>query len=94
MQHILDASGWRAVDDFYAALLSAIGAPSWHGHNLDALEDTLGDGVTNGVQPPLEIAIINGANVSSAVRDVLDRFSLLVRDLASRGVPITVALTP
>lgn len=32
----LDASGWTKPLDFYLALLPQLGAPDWHGLNLDA----------------------------------------------------------
>jgi hypothetical protein len=37
----LDARAWRNRDDFYGALLPSLGAPHWHGRNLDALNDSL-----------------------------------------------------
>lgn len=43
----LDAREWRVVEDAYAVLLPAIGAPHWHGHNLDALNDSLVTGSIN-----------------------------------------------
>jgi len=43
----LDARTWRSQDDAYAALLPVVGAPSWHGHNLDALSDSLVAGSIN-----------------------------------------------
>ena len=37
----LDAATWREFRDIYAALLPAMGAPDWHGPNLDAVYDAL-----------------------------------------------------
>jgi RNAse (barnase) inhibitor barstar len=37
----LDAAAWREFRDIYAAMLPALGAPDWHGPNLDAVYDAL-----------------------------------------------------
>lgn len=37
----LDGSGWGRPDDFYDALLPELGAPEWHGHNPNALNDSV-----------------------------------------------------
>jgi Barstar (barnase inhibitor) len=52
----LHGADWGAADDFYAAYFAAVGAPEWHGRNLDALWDSLtgisvittGRGLTSG----------------------------------------------
>ena len=33
----LDASRWTTAKDFYNAVLLAIGAPEWHGRNINAV---------------------------------------------------------
>ena len=40
---IMDGKGWNASDDVYDAFFEAIGAPSWHGHNFNALRDSIGE---------------------------------------------------
>jgi RNAse (barnase) inhibitor barstar len=37
----LDAKEWKTVHDFYDALLAALGAPEWHGDNVNALNDSI-----------------------------------------------------
>ena len=66
----LDASTWRTADDFYAALLRELGAPSWHGRNLDALHDSLLGGI-NEVQPPFAVELERTAEVSADMADFL-----------------------
>ena len=61
----LDSSGWRTPADFYSALLPQLGAPSWHGRNLDALFDSLSGGI-NRVEPPIRIEL-RGPRVSKAM---------------------------
>ncbi len=60
----LDASEWRNLDDFYLALLPELGAPDWHGHNLNALYDSLSGGI-NEVEPPFHVTVRNTAALSA-----------------------------
>lgn len=82
----LDASDWQISDDFYLALLPKLGAPGWHGHNLDALWDTLTDGQINQVNPPLEIFIRGMSLAPVEVHRVVVRFSELAAQARSEDV--------
>ncbi|GGF51062.1 hypothetical protein GCM10011611_66870 [Aliidongia dinghuensis] len=79
----LNASDWRQQSDFYNALLPGLGAPSWHGHNLDALNDSIG-GDMNAVKPPFQIRITNTASIPPDLCGYLHRFAELVTDLRTR----------
>jgi hypothetical protein len=63
----LDASGWRSVDDFYEALLGAVGAPHWHGCSPDALTDSMIWGGINEVEPPYTVRISGTADLRADV---------------------------
>lgn len=80
----LDASTWRTPDDVYNALLAALGAPAWHGRNLDALNDSLTDGNLNAVNPPLRVEVRGlpaaGPDAQALVRRIADLFAELSRD--------------
>jgi hypothetical protein len=65
----LDASGWKTADDFYCALLPELGAPEWHGHNANALNDSVIWGGINAVNPPLTILV---RGLEDAPRTVVD----------------------
>jgi RNAse (barnase) inhibitor barstar len=54
---LLDGSTWREREDFFQAFLKAVEAPAWHGHNLDALRDSIVVGSINGVAPPFSVAV-------------------------------------
>ena len=82
---ILDAATWETHEDFYAALLVAVGAPDWHGHNLDALNDSLRGGDLNRVNPPFRVRIIGADNLPDDCEQVLARFADLAFDLRARG---------
>src|SRR5215210_8137398 len=74
----LDGRIWVSSDDFYEALLGALGAPGWHGRNLDALEETLSSGEMNAVNPPLDIAITGMESMGVEARTTVHRFNELV----------------
>lgn len=48
---------WQSKQDFYDELLPQIGAPDWHGRNLDAVADSLVTGQINTVEPPFVIEV-------------------------------------
>jgi len=52
----LDGSRWASVDDLFTALLCRLDAPGWHGHNFDALRDSITSDI-NGVRPPYQIVV-------------------------------------
>src|ERR1700758_165329 len=41
---ILNGADWATRDDVYDAFFRAVGAPEWHGRNLDALADSIRGG--------------------------------------------------
>jgi RNAse (barnase) inhibitor barstar len=68
----LDARNWRTELDFYNALLAALGAPEWHGRNLNALTDSMIYGGINAVEPPYSIRIRGTQKLAKDVRDQLE----------------------
>jgi RNAse (barnase) inhibitor barstar len=84
----LDASTGRSRDDFYDALLPRLGAPPWHGRNLDALNDSLGGDNINAVRAPYVINISHSADASGEVREYLERFAALISDLRAGGLDV------
>ncbi|HEX4737750.1 MAG TPA: barstar family protein [Allosphingosinicella sp.] len=75
----LDASGWRSPADFYAALLPQLGAPSWHGRNLDALYDSLSGGI-NQLEPPFTVELAHSSELSSDMGDFLAKVAAVFED--------------
>jgi RNAse (barnase) inhibitor barstar len=74
----LEGSGWRSPEDFYSALLAQLGAPDWHGHNLDALEESLRDGDINQVGPPLKVIV---EHASTDMSDFLSRVAAVFKEV-------------
>jgi len=85
----LDATGWMSADDFYHALLTALGAPDWHGRNIDALWDSVVTGGINEVEPPFAITV-RGWPTNDSAGLVLQRFVQLIRDAEADGVAVTI----
>lgn len=55
----VDWSTVRSLDAFYDVFLRQLGAPPWHGRNLNALFDSIGVGSINQVEPPYTIIFKN-----------------------------------
>jgi RNAse (barnase) inhibitor barstar len=91
---VLDGSNWRGVDDFYAALLPALGAPDSQGRNLDALSDSLRGGDLSQVNPPLTITISGIYAMTPDVERVVRSFAELADALAAEGTEISVEIVP
>lgn len=85
----LDASAWRVEGDFYDAILAALGAPAWHGRNLDALAESIFDGQINSIDPPYAIRIVG--RIRQQLQPFLRKFAALVTHAAEEeGVPVSV----
>jgi RNAse (barnase) inhibitor barstar len=83
------------VDDFYNALLPALGAPQWHGHNLDALNDTIGGDDINDVKLPFHIRIVNIATLSSEMLGYREEVDELITDLLTHdGKEVSLTFFP
>jgi RNAse (barnase) inhibitor barstar len=68
----LDAKNWKTVSDFYAALLPELGAPEWHGENVNALIDSMIWGGINEIEPPYRIVIRNAGHLPKDVATEID----------------------
>ena len=74
----LDAAHWRTAQDFYDALLAALGAPEGHGHSVNALIDSMVYGGMNAVEPPYTVRI---KNLKGAPKDILTEMGYLKESL-------------
>ena len=89
----LDGRSWQSADDFYAAYLTAVGAPEWHGHNLDALWDSLTGGDINQRNPPFRIRIRGLEQMRPEAKQTMERFASLVEQAKAEGHRIELELT-
>ena len=68
----LNAKNWRTWQDFYEALLAALGAPEGHGRNLNALIDSMVWGGMNAVEAPYTIRISGAEKLSKDMTAEID----------------------
>ncbi len=61
---IIDWKSINAPEDFYSLFLPQVKAPEWHGHSLNALNDSMVNGDINGMSPPYKIKNINFSEFS------------------------------
>lgn len=80
----LDASGWETIDDFYDAILAAVGAPDWHGRVPVALVDTMFHADINKVVPPYRVELRNSADLPLEVKDEVVGVAGLFEDIRAR----------
>ena len=91
----LDASKWKTEDDFYNALLPALGAPAWHGHNLDALNDSIGGDEINDVRLPFRVLLVETDTIPAGLRSYLKKFAELISELpAHMGANVSLICKP
>ena len=81
---------WASKDDVYDAFFHVVGAPEWHGRNLDALADSIAGGQINRVEVPYRLVIRNYNLIGTAAKEITDKFVNLVRELAGKGCPIEI----
>jgi RNAse (barnase) inhibitor barstar len=86
----MDASEWRTLDELYLSFFRAVGAPDWHGRNLDAVRDSVGAGSINQIEVPYRLVVKNYRVVDPAMRETSDIFIEVIRELAQEGVPVEI----
>lgn len=88
----LDGADWTSKDDFYTSYLAAVGAPEWHGRNLDALWDSLTAGGMNQHDLPFRIRITGTERMTPDARRAVDLFEKLIRDPEQEGFAVDIEL--
>ncbi|HEY1965012.1 MAG TPA: barstar family protein [Acidobacteriaceae bacterium] len=89
----LDGRSWQSADDFYAAYFACVGAPEWHGRNLDAVWDSLTGGDINQRNPPFRICIVGLEQMGPEAKQMTERFAALVKQAKSEGHVIELELS-
>ena len=87
---VISAADWKTPDDFYADLLRALEAPAWHGHNLDALWDSITGGDISGINPPFRIRIAELDRTTESCREIVEKLVNLIRDAHAAGFPVEI----
>jgi RNAse (barnase) inhibitor barstar len=86
----LNGADWTTRDDVCDAFFRAVGAPEWHGRNLDALADSIRGGSINQVEVPYRLVIKSYERVGHDARPTADSFINLVHELAAEGCPVEI----
>jgi RNAse (barnase) inhibitor barstar len=81
----LDSTSWKTKDDFYDALFNALGAPSWHGRNFNALRDSIIVGQINKVELPYTIHVSGISKLPVDVRNLVEDFCSLIKEFRNEG---------
>ena len=79
----IDLSECQTIDSIYTALLSELGAPSWHGRNLDALWDSITDGDINKIKPPYYVEVQGADRLPLELVSLLTQMRTLFEDVAA-----------
>jgi RNAse (barnase) inhibitor barstar len=89
---VMDGKNWATQDDIYDAFFQAVGAPSWHGRNFNALRDSICTGRINKIEVPYLIKIKNYASIGVGARGAADDFVDLIRELRESGCPVDIQI--
>ena len=87
---VLNGADWATKDDVYNAFFTAVGAPEWHGRNLDALADSISGGSINQMEAPYRLIIEGYDRIGPRAKAMADSFINLVRELATNGCPVEI----
>ena len=87
---VLSGAEWTTPDDLYTALLSSLGAPDWHGHNLDAVWDSIAGGDINQVNPPFMVRIVGVDVMPPKCKALVNRLVALAAEARVKGLSVEV----
>lgn len=88
----MDGKNWIAPDDVYRAFFEAVGAPAWHGHNFNALRDSIVIGRINTINVPYHITLKNYGSIGEEARKMAADFVQLIRELQESGCPVDITI--
>ncbi|MGH9683128.1 MAG: barstar family protein [Candidatus Acidiferrales bacterium] len=87
---VMDGGNWTAPDDVYDAFFQAVGAPSWHGHNFNALRDSIAVGRINKIEVPYLVRIRNYASIGLGAKSMARDFVEFIKQLRESGCPVDI----
>lgn len=93
MEIIIDWQTVKTLEDFYSVFLPQVKAPDWHGHNLNALSDSIITGDINGVEPPYLIKSINSSKISEKLKEFQREFFEILSEAEEEGREISVQIS-
>ena len=90
----LEGADWQTADDFYEAFFKAVGSPSWHGRNFNALRDSIARGRINDIELPYTIHISGLGKMRTGAKEIVNDFNELIKELRSEGHQVDITLDP
>ena len=75
----LKGQSWTSVLDFYAALLAALKAPSWHSESIGAAIDSIIGGGINKIEPPYRIVVRGASALPAEIRHEIELLAVTLR---------------
>ena len=87
---VLEGARWRSQGDFYDAFFLAVGSPTSHARNLDALADSVCGGQINAVEVPYTLVIRGHEQMQETARRFVDRVCQILLELQREGCDIEV----
>lgn len=88
----LDGAKWASRDDVYTSFFRAVGSPSWHGRNFNALRDSIETGQINEIEVPYRIVIRNYSQIGPEAHQMAADFVDLLSELKKRGCQVEVRI--
>ena len=76
--------------DVYDAFFKAVGAPSWHGRNFNALRDSIYTGEINEIETPYIIRIANYGSIGPNAKSIARDFVELIQELKKAGCSVDI----
>ena len=83
----LNDAEWNSKENLCTSFFRAVGAPSWHGRNFDALVDSIETGQINAIEAPDRIGIQNYTRIGPDARQMAIDFVDLLHEIAVPGCP-------
>jgi hypothetical protein len=87
---LLNGAEWKTSDDVCNAYFKAVGAPSWHGRNFNALNDSIADRNIHDVEVPYCVVIQNYGLIGAEAKKMADDFIDLIHEIGARGCPVEI----
>ena len=87
---LLDGRTWSSPNDVYDAFFQAVGAPSWHGRNFNALRDSIVTGRINQVDLPYIVKIKSYDQIGAGAKKMAADLVGLITELRESGCPIDI----
>jgi RNAse (barnase) inhibitor barstar len=89
---VMDGQHWTTSNDFYDAFFQAVGAPSWHGRNFNALRESIAEGQVNDINVPYLIRLKNYSLIGPGARGIATDFIELIKQLRESGCAVDISV--